>query len=145
MNFARREGQGFPWRNRCSCDLIESRMEVAMTRIAICLCGSLTLPQTALMLVLGLSTILLGCITASAQPAHLSHWQVSEFQPDISPGGRVNTIAVHPINNAIILVASESGGLFRSGDAGQTWHHVNAFPVLWTNAVAFMPANPNIV
>jgi len=72
-------------------------------------------------------------------------WQLSEFQPDILNGGRANTIAVHPTNNDIIIVASDSGGLFRSIDRGATWQHIDGLPNHLTQAVAFVPADPTIL
>src|SRR5437870_2459273 len=82
------------------------------------------------------------CVTARPLP---SAWIVSEFQPDILNGGRANTIAVHPTDTNYMFVASESGGLFATTDGGHTWQHVDSLPVIFTQAVAFMPARPNIV
>jgi len=75
----------------------------------------------------------------------LFHWTVSEFQPDIANGGRANTIAVNPANNDEIIVASETGGLFRSTNRGVTWKHVDGLPEFSTVAVAFVPADPSVV
>jgi photosystem II stability/assembly factor-like uncharacterized protein len=72
-------------------------------------------------------------------------WRLQEMQPDIPNGGRVDTIAVHPTNNDRIVVASESGGLFRSVDRGASWTHIDSLPVFNTNAVAYVPANPKII
>lgn len=72
-------------------------------------------------------------------------WTISEFQPDIKNGGRANTIAGDPADNNVLLVASETGGLFRSTDKGISWHHVDALPEFSTNAVAFVLANPSVV
>jgi BNR-Asp box repeat protein len=69
---------------------------------------------------------------------------IEQIQPQIKPGGRANTLAVHPNNNNFIFVASESGGLFRSENAGKTWTHVDSLPVFYTNAVAFAK-NPKFV
>lgn len=72
-------------------------------------------------------------------------WTISEFQPNVKNGGRANTIAVNPANNDIILVASESGGLFRSTNRGLKWKHVDNLPEFSTNSVAFVPTNSSIV
>ena len=53
-------------------------------------------------------------------------WSLVEFQPNVKNGGRADTIAVNPTNNAIMFVASESGGLFSTSDSGVTWHHVDS-------------------
>ena len=83
--------------------------------------------------------------TVSAAAPFGGRFEVSEFQPNIPNGGRADTIAVHPTNDNTILVASESGGLFRSTDRGHTWLHVDSLPVIWTRAVAFLPANPDVI
>lgn len=75
----------------------------------------------------------------------LFNWTVSEFQPDIPNGGRANTIAVNPANNDEIIVASETGGLFRSINRGVTWKHVDGLPEFSTVAVAFVPADTSVV
>jgi peptidoglycan hydrolase-like protein with peptidoglycan-binding domain len=89
-------------------------------------------------LVLSTSILFVAPPTARAAgvPFQPQNWSVEQFQPPIKPGGRANTIAVHP-NDSLILVASESGGLFRSNDGGKTWHHVEDLPLFYTNAVAF--------
>ena len=82
---------------------------------------------------------------ASAQQPTFVNFRFEEFQPNVRNGGRVNTIAVHPADNNIILVASESGGLFSSNDRGATWRHVDGLPAYAMASVAFLPADPNIV
>src|SRR5690242_9112328 len=47
------------------------------------------------------------------KPPAAQPWTVSEFQPDVPNGGRANTISVHPTDNKQMIVASETGGLFR--------------------------------
>lgn len=88
---------------------------------------------------------LLAAAIAPFAAAQFSAWTVSEMQPDIAQGGRANTIAVHPVNNDIILVASESGGLFRSINHGATWSHVEGLPEYGTSAVAYLAADPRVV
>jgi photosystem II stability/assembly factor-like uncharacterized protein len=75
----------------------------------------------------------------------VSFWQLSENQPNIPQGGRANTIAIDPANNDRIFVASESGGLFKSTDRGLHWSHVDTLPVYLTQAVAYLPSNPNVL
>ncbi len=74
-----------------------------------------------------------------------SYWQLAENQPSIRQGGRANTIAVHPNDNTQMLVASETGGLFKSVDHGAHWSHVDSLPVYFTEAVAYLPSNPNVL
>ncbi len=72
-------------------------------------------------------------------------WSLSEFQPNVPNGGRANSIAVNPVTNNDIFVASESGGLFHSTDRGITWHHVDAVTPYYLGAVAFVPGFANIL
>ena len=72
-------------------------------------------------------------------------WKIAEMQPNIANGGRANTISVNPGNNNQILVAAETGGLFRSTDRGVTWKHVDGLPEYGMSAVAYLPADTSIV
>jgi photosystem II stability/assembly factor-like uncharacterized protein len=78
-------------------------------------------------------------------PWGASGWTISEFQPDIPNGGRANTIAVHPDDDNIVLVASESGGLFKSKDGGLHWKHIDGLKPYYTNSVVFVPSDPKII
>lgn len=61
-------------------------------------------------------------------------------------GGRINTIAVHPTNNNIILAGSPSGGIFRTDNGGVTWIPVfDNQSTLSIGSIAFAPSDPNIV
>ena len=54
---------------------------------------------------------------------------VSEFQPELTWGGRAVAAAVNPANEEEALVASESGGLFRTTNRGASWTHVEGLPM----------------
>ena len=61
-------------------------------------------------------------------------------------GGRVDSIAIHPTNPAIMLAGSATGGIWKSTDSGANWRPVSdTAPSLATSHVAFSPANPSIV
>ncbi len=61
-------------------------------------------------------------------------------------GGRVDSIAIHPSNPAIMLLGSATGGIWKSTDSGATWRPVSdTAPSLATSHVTFSPANPSIV
>jgi photosystem II stability/assembly factor-like uncharacterized protein len=69
-----------------------------------------------------------------------------ESQGPNNIGGRMNSIAVHPTNNQIILLGSASGGLFRTIDGGTNWNPVfDAQNTLSIGDITFAPSNPNIV
>jgi hypothetical protein len=108
----------------------------------------LALRQSAALAV-GTSILLLTPLTAlGAWPPPstwtVGNWKIEELKPNIKQGGRGNSIAVHP-NDSTLLVASESGGLFRSDDGGNKWQHVDSLPVFYTNVVAFVSGEPKIV
>ena len=66
-------------------------------------------------------------------------------QPDIALGGRAVAIAVDPANENNIIVASESGGLFRSATHGAKWVQVSGSSTFWFTDVAYLPSNSSIV
>lgn len=61
---------------------------------------------------------------------------LTEFQPDIPRGGRAALIEV--VNANIALVASDSGGIFRTTDGGGHWKHVDTFPSIGVSDLRFI-------
>lgn len=85
---------------------------------------------------------------AVALPLHAqvtSYWTFEEHQLDIKEGGRMNSIAVHPVNSNEMLVASETGGLFESTHGAAQWTHVDELPVIFTQSVAYLPSGAVLV
>jgi photosystem II stability/assembly factor-like uncharacterized protein len=80
------------------------------------------------------------CVAANGGRAFATPitWQLTEFQPNINNGGRADTIAVDPSNNKIMVVASESGGLFKTKDGGANWNHVDSFTPYFTRSVVYV-------
>ncbi len=70
---------------------------------------------------------------------------VSPKQPGIAFGGRAVAIAVHPSDANKIIVASESGGLFRSFNQGATWAQVSGSSTFWFSDVTYLPADGDVV
>jgi photosystem II stability/assembly factor-like uncharacterized protein len=70
-------------------------------------------------------------------------WQL---QGPFNIGGRVNTVAIKPNDNNILLIGTPNGGIYRSTNAGSTWEAVfdNA-GVMAVSTITFDKANPNIV
>ncbi|MFZ8836235.1 MAG: T9SS type A sorting domain-containing protein [Flavobacteriales bacterium] len=65
---------------------------------------------------------------------------------DIRGVGRMNAIAFHPNDPAIIFAGAPAGGLWRSFDSGSTWEtNTDDFPTLGVSAIAFSPSNPEVV
>ena len=84
-------------------------------------------------------------IHAFSQHILFPNWSVSEHQPNLEEGGRTSSVAVNPMNRNEMFAASDSGGLFKSIDRGQSWTHVDSLEVIFTQAVAYLPAHPNVV
>ncbi len=71
--------------------------------------------------------------------------QVTPMEPNISNGGRAVAIAVHPSNANNIIVASESGGLFRSTNHGVNWAQVSGSSTFWFTDVTYLPSDGSVV
>jgi hypothetical protein len=63
---------------------------------------------------------------------------VSHLAPQIPNSGPINTVAINPDDPAVILVASESGGLFGSTSGGRDWSHADDLPTTAVQDVAFV-------
>src|SRR5262249_51014090 len=60
--------------------------------------------------------------------------------------GRISAIAVHPFDESTLLIATATGGIWKSTDAGTSWRPVSdAAPALAVSHVAYAPSNPSIV
>ena len=79
------------------------------------------------------------------QPWSFSWGTIDYFQPNVAQGGRAVAIAVHPTDDRRILVASDTGGLFRTVDRGRSWAQVRNLPTLRLQDVEFSPGNPDVV
>jgi photosystem II stability/assembly factor-like uncharacterized protein len=92
-----------------------------------------------------LCTLIVLWSAGSSEAKFVTFWTLAEQQAAIKEGGRANTIAIHPGDPNQMFVASESGGLFQSTDRGLHWRHVDSLPVIFTQAVAYILTNPNIL
>src|ERR1700686_474187 len=68
-----------------------------------------------------------------------------QFRPTIANGGRAVAISVDPGNAANIVVASESGGLFRSSNTGTNWMQTSNDSTFGFSDVKHLPSNTSIV
>jgi photosystem II stability/assembly factor-like uncharacterized protein len=66
-------------------------------------------------------------------------------QPNIPNGGRAVAVAVDPGDADRIVVASETGGLFRSTNRGVDWTQVSRGATFGFADVVHIPSNPTIV
>ncbi|HEY0972141.1 MAG TPA: hypothetical protein VGE02_14330 [Gemmatimonadales bacterium] len=63
--------------------------------------------------------------------------------PLVPQGGRAVAITVSASDGKRLVVASESGGLFRSFDGGESFQHLDGFPTLFAVDVAMASLDPN--
>ena len=67
------------------------------------------------------------------------------MRPAISSGGRAVAASARPGAVSQLVVASESGGLYRSTDGGATWSQVSRDGTFWFNDVKHLPLSPGVV
>ncbi len=70
---------------------------------------------------------------------------LTSFQPNVPEGGRAVSITVKPGDVTRMLVASETGGVFRTSDGGTTWQHIDALPSYYVYDIAYAPNDANVV
>ncbi|MGB8035371.1 MAG: hypothetical protein WCF03_16285, partial [Nitrososphaeraceae archaeon] len=52
-------------------------------------------------------------------------------------GGRVQSITVNPLNNSIMIVANQCGGLWKTENGGMNWFHLDGLLSLFVRDVAY--------
>jgi photosystem II stability/assembly factor-like uncharacterized protein len=67
---------------------------------------------------------------------------ITEFQPAVKWGGRAVAVTVDPSNPAVAVVASESGGLFKTINNGGYWFHIDTLPMFRMIDVQYAPSSP---
>lgn len=70
---------------------------------------------------------------------------LTEYPTAIRWGGRSVAVDVHPEDRQTALVATDSGGLFKTTDGGDTWSHVDGLPPLRMSDVKYHPRDPSLV
>jgi photosystem II stability/assembly factor-like uncharacterized protein len=86
-------------------------------------------------------TAMLVAVLASA----LAGCSPFQFQPNIKNGGRAVAASVAPGDSSRIVVASASGGIFRTTDTGATWTQASGNGTFFFTDVKYLPSNANIV
>jgi uncharacterized repeat protein (TIGR01451 family) len=99
---------------------------------------------------LGLVPLIASVIAASPAQAFTAPSVVKDISANavtsgVLFGGRIEAIAVNPVNRQIVLAAVEFGGLWRSTDAGAHWSHVDTLPLTAMDDVEFATSDPNLV
>ncbi|MGI9076942.1 MAG: WD40/YVTN/BNR-like repeat-containing protein [Gemmatimonadaceae bacterium] len=70
---------------------------------------------------------------------------VTIVPPKVPQGGRAVSIAVSQNNEKRLIVATESGGLFRTFDGGGSFHHLGGFPTFAPVDVSIASLSPDTV
>lgn len=70
---------------------------------------------------------------------------VSPFQPNLTTGGIAVAITIHPADQNIVIVATGTGGLYKSTDRGATWRFLDTLPAMRMLDVKFNPQDGNLV
>lgn len=71
-------------------------------------------------------------------------FRVSQINHRVPPHGPINTIGVDPVNQNNVLVASDTGGLFRNSEEGN-WRHEDSLPSNNTVDIAYLRGGGVIV
>jgi hypothetical protein len=82
----------------------------------------------------GLLCLLAGCAT-----------DVRIAPPRVAQGGRALSISVTSTNDKRLVVATETGGLFRTYDGGKSWQHLGGLPNYKTRDVAHASLAPDTI
>lgn len=70
---------------------------------------------------------------------------VTIMPPRVQQGGRALSIAVASNNEKRMVVATETGGLFRTFDGGVSWQHLDNLPNFKTIDVTIASSNPDVI
>jgi photosystem II stability/assembly factor-like uncharacterized protein len=88
--------------------------------------------MASILRVLPLAALMSGCV-------------VSNFPVKTPEQGRAAVIAVHPSDGDVMLVASDTGGLFKTNDGGDSWKYVPGLPSYLVRNVLYSPHDPSLV
>ena len=86
----------------------------------------------------------IAALAAAAWIAGCSPVSIVSLQ-EVHEGGRALSIAVASTDAKRMVVASESGGLFRTDDGGVSWRHLDGLPNDKTRDVAIAWLDPNTI
>jgi uncharacterized repeat protein (TIGR01451 family) len=98
----------------------------------------------SLALTLVVALLVLGGAAGSPAPS-----AVTDINPVPTPpvrfGGKIDNLAVDPVDPQHVLAASELGGLFNSNDGGLHWAHVDNLQLFAMGDVEFAPTDSSLV
>ncbi|HTR29156.1 MAG TPA: sialidase family protein [Puia sp.] len=67
------------------------------------------------------------------------------MQPNIANGGRAVAVVRHPTSDAELLVASETGGMFKTTNGGSDWTQISGSSAFTFSDVKYDPSNPSTI
>lgn len=70
---------------------------------------------------------------------------ITEFPPTVDFSGRSVAVDASPTSDAVAIVASESGGLWKTTNSGSTWSHLDGLTPFRMSDVKFAPGNNQII
>ena len=93
---------------------------------------------------IGLAFILLGTAAGAPAPSAVTDVNPVPTAP-VRFGGRVDALAVDPVDAQNVFAAGELGGLWHSVDQGLHWAHVDTLPLFRMRDVEFAPTDSSLV
>jgi hypothetical protein len=88
---------------------------------------------TSLLLILALQP------AQANRPTAPQSYSVTQLPTYINYGGRAISVEIDPSNYSYAIVASESGGLFRTSNNGTSWSHIDTLPMFRLRDFKFHP------
>ena len=86
------------------------------------------------------------CVSQMSSPLAVGCRLPQQIPAEIGgAGGRAVAVAVDPTDSNNIVVASETGGLFRSTEKGVYWSHVSGATNFFFSDVTYLAGSPNVV
>ena len=92
-----------------------------------------------------LAVLAAGGVAGAAAPPAVTDVNPTTNNVDPTFGGRVNALAVSPVDRQDVFAASELGGIFHSTDGGLHWSHVDPVTLFATHDVEFAPTDASLV
>src|SRR5690606_38344426 len=82
-------------------------------------------------------------ILTNRSPEAAGEWT---FAGPLNTGGRITDVVINPDDDNLLLIATASGGIFRSHDRGLTWEPIfDEATRLSIGDIAIAPSNPQII
>lgn len=97
--------------------------------------GRYVMPMRYTWIAIGLTALCNGC---SCSPTSIAPARIPN-------GGRTLSIAVSSTNDQRIVAATETGGLFRTFDGGESWQHLDGLPNYMTVDVAIAATSQSTI